>query len=224
MAVPPGHSSKVIFLDFDGPLSSHRMAMRYGRFHEFDPVTCGVLDHICHVSGAKIVATSVRTEMRSAADRYETKILFERAGLSPEHMHADWSARDGRTSSRLQHIKSYLATHPEITHYAIVDDEAENDEYHNHPAIVMVEHEDGLQYHHFERIIALLEIDEGLVWQRAREANEAMARAWPRGQLMLEFDVVARQINESIQACPTFGKLTLVTSGVTSGVKPDVTP
>lgn len=194
----PGHSDKVIFMDFDGPLSSHRMAMLEGEFHGFDPVTCGVLDHICAAGNAKIVATSVRTEMHSKRDYEETKALFAAAGLSPEHMHVDWSARDGRIQSRLQHIKNYLADHPEITHYAIVDDEAENDEYRHHPAIVMVEHEDGLQFHHYQQIIHLLDIDEGEVWARARAENERKNQSWPPGQLMLEFDFVARQVNDSI--------------------------
>jgi hypothetical protein len=194
MTIKPGHSEKVIFLDFDGPMSSHRMALAEGQFNGFDPVSARVLSHICQVSGAKIVCVSVRTWFGSRDSFLETKKLFAESGLDPAHMHVDWSARDRRSHSRLQHIKTFLAEHPEITHYAIIDDEGENEEYLTHPCLIHVRHENGIMYEDFQKIAELLEIDEGLIWDEARRAS----RTQPLYQLRLCLEFYDAQINDSI--------------------------
>lgn len=112
---------KVIFLDFDGPLSNHRVGAQTGSLKAFDPVAVGALNNICNASGAKIVCTSVRAKLWDNDSFHEACRYFRQAGLDLCNLHRDWSCRYD-TGLREGHIQKWLDAHPGVTHYAIIDD------------------------------------------------------------------------------------------------------
>lgn len=113
--------TKVIFLDFDGPLSNHRVTFATGDMKAFDPVTVAMLNKICELTEAKIVCTSTRAPLNNPDSHGNTIRRFTEARLNLGHLHEDWSCRyDNRP--REGHITKWLAEHPEVTEYVAVDD------------------------------------------------------------------------------------------------------
>lgn len=179
-------TTKVIFLDFDGPISNYRTALQTGYHDEFDPVAVEALDHICVTSGAKIVCSSSRTHKNSRASFWENKRLFERAGFDMRNMHEDWSCWDawiGRTKS----IEEWLKNHPEITHYAIIDDDIVD-----LPNFIHIDAYNGMMLKDFEKVAEYLESDIGDAFERAAY------KRYDFSQLRLEIDSFDKQYNETI--------------------------
>ena len=151
--------AKIIFLDFDGPLSNGRVTLAYGDNQAMDPVICRALNHICEASGAKIVCTSTRAVL-APGHRDETMHCFEQAGLDIRHVHHDWSCNDDNGGNRYRQIEQWLARHPETTHYAVVDDERVIDlQKRHHPKMVKTSMVDGLRMSGIRRIADLLDFD-----------------------------------------------------------------
>lgn len=111
----------VIFLDFDGVLSTSLSMLATGSIHTFDPVTMKILNYICAASGAKIVCTSTRAQAWMPEKKERAEKYFKEAGLDLSHLHADWSCRYD-TGPRDGHIMRWLREHPDVKKYAVVDD------------------------------------------------------------------------------------------------------
>lgn len=178
---------KVIFLDFDGPLSNVRTTLQTGRHHAFDPVAVEGLSNICSASGARIVCTSIRTW---ADDRYnflENKRLFEEAGLDIAMLHQDWTCRTDN-GLREDHIRNWLAAHPEVTHYAILDDDIVD-----LPNFIKVTHFNGILFEHFDAVAKCLDFDIILAFNTAR-----LNAFHQEGQFRLILDIFDEQYNDSV--------------------------
>lgn len=158
-------ATKIIFLDFDGPLSNLLVALGNGSMHAFDPVTIRALNTLCAFSGAKIVCTSTRAQTWMPEKRDMAVAHFEKGGLDLKHIHTDWSCRY-ETGSRKEHILQWLAEHPEVTHTVIVDDFAVD-----LPNLVLVSPYDGLNLQHFVQIAAALDIDLTAALNWAKDNN-----------------------------------------------------
>lgn len=110
---------KVLFLDIDGVLNSRRSQMAFGAYpHDFsakgmacfDMVAVALVRRICRVSGCSIVLSSdwrYTTTAHAAANALDLPIM----GSTPQ-----------LAGSRGLEINAWLNEHPEVTHYAIVDD------------------------------------------------------------------------------------------------------
>ncbi len=157
-------ASKVIFLDFDGPLSNPRVILYGGNDNAIDPVAVTALNNLCEATGVKIVCSSTRTIPGHQGNFDETVAMLAAAGLDPKHIHEDWSCFYDLSTSRKTHIKQWLAKHPEVTHYAIIDDEAVG-----LPGMVRVTDMDGMQVKHFEKLAKLLDFNLMDVFNHARE-------------------------------------------------------
>jgi hypothetical protein len=156
-------SEKIIFLDFDGPLSNPRVVLYGGYDNALDPVAVTALNNVCSYTGAKIVCTSTRTAPHSAENYAETQALLEAAGLDLRHLHQDWSCFYDMDSPRKTHIKKWLHAHPQVKHYAIIDDEAVGMK-----NMIRVGDMDGLQIRHFEKLARLLDFRLCDVFNHAR--------------------------------------------------------
>jgi hypothetical protein len=165
---------KVIFLDFDGPISNPRSILCTGSETPFDPIAVGALSNLCEATGVKIVCSSTRTFASSQRSREETEALLTAAGFDLKHLHPDWSCFYDSGTSRRTHIKQWLAKHPEITHYAIIDDENVK-----LPNLVRVTERDGLLMRHFEQLARILDFPIIDIFKTARqkyhEANQNAA-------------------------------------------------
>jgi hypothetical protein len=161
--------TKVIFLDLDGTLSTLRTAFSTGRYWAFDPISVATLNHICDFSGAKIVFTSTRAVMYGSDNGYTDpneemyysnnfsviKSLCEKAGLDISHIHPVWSCNTNQLS-RDKHVNDFLERHPQITHWAIIDDEPS--QFVDKEHVVASDFENGISISNFEEICSLLEI------------------------------------------------------------------
>ncbi len=113
----------IIFLDFDGPLSSFRNTIASDNFLSFDPIAIRFLNTVCNLTGAKIVCTSTRSALHSQELHDEAKQLFHDAGLNLDHLHHEWSVNVTGCHNRKQNILDFLEKYPEIERYVIIDDE-----------------------------------------------------------------------------------------------------
>lgn len=110
---------KIIFLDFDGVILTGRTMMARLPARGFsnanpDPVLCDLLRHCCE-TGIQIVVSST---WREIGDKAKSK-LFD-VDLE-QFLHADW--RTGSFENRPREISEWLARHPEVTDYRIIDDD-----------------------------------------------------------------------------------------------------
>lgn len=146
---------RILFLDIDGVLASHRSAIAFGAMpwpHElpdvrkFDHVAVGLVRGIVKAAGASIVLSS---SWRTA----------------PEWVHLAPALRlpiIDRTPSLLgprgKEIAAWLAEHPDVEQYAIVDDDADMLP-EQKPFFVKTNMRDGLTFNCAMRLAGVLEVN-----------------------------------------------------------------
>lgn len=119
-----GHwPTKVLFLDIDGVLNSCRSAAAFGGYPcgfteadraRFDWVAVGLIRKLCRQAGASIVLSSSwrlgRDSVRECAAGLDLPIIDKTPALP---------------GVRGEEIRAWLERHPEVTHWAIVDDNSD---------------------------------------------------------------------------------------------------
>ena len=147
--------SKVIFADVDGPLSPIRCYVlgqlpgAGGSMKCMDPVAVATVVNLCRRSGARIVVSS----SWRGWGKEKCLDLFARNGLGLELIHEDWATPHNAGAVRAGEIKDWLARHPEVTHYAVLDDGVVDV-----PNLVRVSTQDGILFEHqraLERLLGL---------------------------------------------------------------------
>jgi hypothetical protein len=121
--VPHAPGSRVLFLDFDGVIITPRSHIALGRqgglMVDPDPVALGAIRKLCD-TGVRLVVTSA---WRLNAERCR-RFLEEHELIG--YLHTDWHTRrdnQGTHDSRGAQIGDWLAAHPEVRTYRIVDDD-----------------------------------------------------------------------------------------------------
>lgn len=150
---------KIIFLDINGVLDSHRTMYASNYDDEaneelkLDPIAIGLIDKLCQVTEAKIVVSSVWRMGRTCGD---FKKIFKHYGfdlpvfemtpiLTGKPRGAEVQAWiDMWESDGLEPIESYV----------ILDDDGDFTQY---QPLVQTKHQDGFLFHHF--ILALHILD-----------------------------------------------------------------
>lgn len=139
--------SKVIFLDFDGPMIPLRAYWLPNQTKPlvsvFDPVAVSLVNKLIEDSGAKIVISST---WRFQGNEKITAVLSKN-GIDPTHLHKDWETPRKFTSQRIHEIKWWLDDHPEVTHYVAIDDETLNIEF--VPNAVLADAYEGLSFRNY---------------------------------------------------------------------------
>lgn len=152
-------SQPVLFLDIDGVLNSTRSAAAYGGYpwpgthkprdwHKFDPVAVALLQRVCRRSGAVCVLSSSWRLGMTDSDRND---LAAHLGIEIIGVTRPTLAREQRGNQ----IADWLAAHPEVTTWAIVDDDSDMLPK-QMERFVKVRGEDGLSYLGHVRLIELL--------------------------------------------------------------------
>lgn len=151
---------KILFLDVDGvliPMRAYRFAApRRGRdagqFRLMDPVAIAtILSLLCRCD-AKIVLSSVWR-------KDERTLLFARFaenGIMPEWFHEDYRTPFFPNGTRGDEIRAWLGDHPEVTTYAVLDDETVDVE-----RLVRVDILNGVLYEHEQQLEELLGVAHG---------------------------------------------------------------
>ncbi len=106
----------VLFLDCDGVLNSEQYYLaNRDKFTEFnlDPKAVACIREVLAKSGAKVVLSSTWRHFPDAV------LHLEKVGIPIW----DHTPRTGGTGERGDDIRSWLDEHPEITRFAIVDDD-----------------------------------------------------------------------------------------------------
>lgn len=146
---------KIIFLDIDGVLCttrSHAAHLESGLMQHLDPIGCKMLDKICQKTGAKIVISST---WRHHHDRGSMLCILQNAGFALPDFHKDWKTPAKMSATRGEEIKLWLLDHPEVTQYAILDDNSDMLT-EQMPFLVLTPTHDGILWQHAEELEALL--------------------------------------------------------------------
>lgn len=148
---------KVIFLDIDGVLNSHRSCMAYngfphagesevdGKWHKLDQVAVHLLRSIVEKSGAKVVLSST---WRIGADREWLNRFGAFIGVDIIDVTRPTGSLDGETEPRGYQIQDWIDDNPSVTHYAIIDDDSDMLESQK-DHFIKTTHADGLSYHNY---------------------------------------------------------------------------
>jgi hypothetical protein len=125
---PHAPGSRVLFLDFDGVLITPRSHLALGRqsglMVDPDPVALGAVRKVCD-TGVRIVVSST---WRLAVAR--CRRFLEEHELTA-YLHADWATPDSSrdaggvyiSKTRGEEIAAWLARHPEVRTFRILDDD-----------------------------------------------------------------------------------------------------
>jgi hypothetical protein len=109
-AISAEESLKVLFLDIDGVVNNKRTKENFEGFMAIDPAMAALVQRIVRNTGCEIVLSSSWRLFRNGREEIESKIC-KFADITPI-LHAP----------RGYEIKVWLTRHPEIEHYAILDD------------------------------------------------------------------------------------------------------
>jgi hypothetical protein len=157
---------KVLFLDIDGVLNS---AEWYGRrprelrdlpntdhnvgLCEIDPEAVARLGRIVDATGARIVISST---WRRVFRLPTIRLLLAERGLRAEVVGVTPDLGGVAMLGRGEEIRAWLAAHPDVTAFAVLDDNDEMDAVREAFVPTWLDGEDGLADEHVERVIALL--------------------------------------------------------------------
>lgn len=156
--------TKVLFLDIDGVLNSARTCVAFGGPliggfpHGFDETNMRLFDHaaiglvrkLCHETGASIVLSSswrIIHSVHECANGLDLPIFDQTPSLNH------------RGRIRGEEIMAWLAAHPEVTRYAIVDDDSDMLEV-QIPFFVQTDFKEGLSFANYESLQCLLGLVE----------------------------------------------------------------
>lgn len=144
---------KVLFLDIDGVLNSHRSMVAFGgaphhaadHRGRFDEVAVRLIRGITAAAGAKVVLSSswrCDSEWREIGNALGIPLLDRTPSM---------------LGPRGKEIAAWLAAHPEVESYAIVDDDGDMLPEHL-PFFVKTTYQDGLTFACAEKLAGLLGI------------------------------------------------------------------
>lgn len=156
--------TKVLFLDIDGVLNSQRTCEAFGGPatggfpHGFDAPNMALFDHaaialirkLCEKTGASIVLSSswrIIHSVHECANGLNLPIFDQTPSLN-------WRGR-----TRGHEILDWLAHHPEVTRYAIVDDDSDMLMV-QLPHFVQTDFKEGLTFANYESLLFLLGLVE----------------------------------------------------------------
>lgn len=179
MIFPNGNSDTIIFLDIDDTVASLRSEFAYGSITKLDPVVCTALANMAEAAQLKVVVASLRHIDAGSRDFANLKSLFNEAGLGSQHLHHDQLAikarQEGKVQSKWPSIEGWLARHPEVTNYVIIDDERcyiDAEKTQIHPNQLLIEGREGMQSKDLEKLQKMLGMDWEKMMRRARVEHQ----------------------------------------------------
>lgn len=145
---------KIIFLDIDGVLNSHRSAYAYHSC-KLDPVAIELINALVEETGALVVISS--TWRGQGCDDSKLEILEEIPGLK---LHPDWFTPWIDVMKRGPEIQSWLDSHDEVIYVIIDDDDDGSHPEHQLENLIKVIPEYGLSHYDYEKAVGILKKKE----------------------------------------------------------------
>ena len=146
--------TKILFLDIDGVINSQRTCIAFNGYpHNFCAVDMAKFDHVaialirklCHIAGCNVVlSSSWRYTFR--VDATGEALDLPMIGATPKSKGFD---------TRGEEIDYWLKEHPDVTHYAIVDD-CEKMLPHQDQFYVQTDPDIGLTLADYKRLLSIL--------------------------------------------------------------------
>lgn len=154
MTAPDVASIAVLFLDMDGVVLSGRELWRTGNNRHVPPEKIALIKQVCDQTGAAVVVSSTWRYSDETAD------ILRFHGIP---LHPDWRTPFGRqmagslilATTRGSEISKWLARHPEVERYAIVDDDGDMLP-EQRPYFVQTPFETGIDQSHADRLAHIL--------------------------------------------------------------------
>jgi hypothetical protein len=154
--------TKILFLDIDGPMipgRAYKLPNQTKPFvMTFDPVAVSIINNVCQQEGYQIILHSSWVRIYGGQETYDHCIT---QGLKPESFHEDkWTGEN--ENWRYNRVAHWLADHPEVTDYIILDDEPYEPDRSldpiNHPKdmedhLMLIDFDDGLLMTHWRRML-----------------------------------------------------------------------
>lgn len=167
---------RVLFLDIDGVLNSTKTAVAFGGYpHEpehieaFDKAAIKLIQRLCDSSGVQVVLSS------AWRITHDFKVIGEAFGLPII------DRTPSLLGTRGTEINAWLSQHPEVTQYAIVDDDSDMlpDQM---VRFVQTSGHEGLTWADFEKLCALFGENAyaGEPRDRNWRAGAGVSLAWDR--------------------------------------------
>jgi hypothetical protein len=161
-------SMRVIFLDIDGVLISHRSTISFGHrpndltpadVAKFDPVALALLRNLCTVANIQIILSSSWRILHAWQD----------VGKALDLPLIDATPR--LLGERGREIAHWLSNHPEVERYAIIDDDSDMLP-EQKPFFVHCNGSNGFTWPEFEKLCAIFSINPHECFQgRLRELS-----------------------------------------------------
>lgn len=152
-------SSKIIFLDVDGPLIPGRAMFLPNQtqiMEVFDPCAVSLINKLCEINGYKLVIHSSWLRIMGEKETYDHCIS---QGLKAEYFDDDaWC--EGQINWRYTRVAEWLKRHPDVTEYVILDDEPYSADLNHeiqHPVdleghLILVDYWEGFSYKQFQQV------------------------------------------------------------------------
>jgi len=192
----------VLFLDIDEVIAFTRVAVAMPGGDKIDPVSAAMIVRICERTGARIVVSSVWRSSPVVCKR-----VFDAHGITPhlwspivlpdDDPHEDGDLRDhedrddvrdawrteGQNASRSDAIDAWLAQHPDVSVWAIIDDSFQDFDQRKLGRLVHTDMMFGIGLREYSRAVRLLgdpdpllKRDEDVVHQHPRHTIANLAR------------------------------------------------
>ena len=145
-------NTRVLFLDLDGVLNSSRTCLAFGDYPhglddasvaKFDPVSLRLVRNLCRAAGLVIVLSSAWRRIHKFSD-VAAALDLPIVGATPM----------SETGFRGGEIAEWLADHPEVSSWAIIDDDTDMLPG-QLPRFVRTAGQDGMLWSDFARLCAL---------------------------------------------------------------------
>jgi len=149
--------NKIIFLDVDGVLNTVLSTFANLSQEIWDKNICNLLINICKNNpDVKIVVSSTWRY----AGKEDTLQHFNNNGFKSDYFHEDWRTPISmQTNARGYEIGLWLTKHPEITAYAILDDDSDILP-HQNMNFVKTHAYNGITYNQYLDLCKILDVED----------------------------------------------------------------
>lgn len=148
-------TQKILFLDMDGPMLPARAQFLPGQTKPYwkvlDPVAVAMVNNVAETTGRRFV---IHSSWVKHQDNFENGLYAHLVdqGLKAENFHSDPICKD--ISWRYDRVSEWLARHPEVYDFVILDDEAPQtlDPQWMTDNLILVDYLNGLTWENFNDI------------------------------------------------------------------------